>query len=362
MLPKIEGKLVPNSLLGNFSFERVLSYYDGPRLIILRSSAGQFFLAWWNDTDENADRWIYLPLSERRLHQLLTGEMTCLEGLKSPEDGYLFVVDEDLRDDSNDQTMLVGPDALPEESLPYPEARFDYSPPFEVTDMATRVRAHLLDIRFHSRITTNHGLVSARTLGKTVSELQSLLDAIGQEVGQSSPNMMGRIPDRILEQTRLNPVAAYSGSFGIRLESHQQDGMSGTSLIRSSLNRFYDLIEVVADPEARFATSKLEVREPKSSEQFYGVRETEAGYVPPASRHGVEEFYAHADTEVEPLGRYVLWPGPRVRKRLESLLFSMAAFPGEVTLSWIKPPPDQNRTVTLKLDRSRAQTLLGGPA
>ena len=341
--------MVPSRLLSAFSFERVLSYYDGPRLILLRSMAGQLYLAWWNNTDDNTDRWIYLPLSERRLHELLTGDITCLEGLKSPEDGYLYVVDEDLREDSNDLTLLVSPDALPEESLPYPEARFDYAPPFEVTETTTRDRAHLLDIRFHSRVTTDRGSVSARTVGKTISELQGLVDAIGQELGQPLPNMMGRIPEQILEQTRLDPVSAYSGSFGIRLESHEQDGMSGVSLIRSSLDRFYDLLEAVADPEERIATSELEVREPRPSEPFYSLRDIEASYVPSASRQGVEEFYAHTDAEVDPVGSDAAQrPGPRVRRHLESLLYSMATFPGEVTLSWVKPPPDQVRKVTLK--------------
>ena len=351
--------MVPNRLLSAFSFERVLSYYDGPRLILLRSMAGQLYLAWWNNTDDNTDRWIYLPLSERRLHELLTGDITCLEGLKSPEDGYVFVVDEDLREDSNDLTMLVTPDALPEESLPYPEARFDYAPPFEVTETTTRDRGHLLDIRFHSRMTTDRGRVGARTIGKTVSGLQSLLEAIGQELGQRAPNMMGRIPDRILEQTRLNPVSAYSGSFGIRLESHEQDGMSGTSLIRSSLNRFYDLIEAVADPEERFATAELALREPSPSETFYSSRDIEASYGPPVSRPTVEEPYTHTDAEFDPVGEDSLQrPGPRVHKHLESLLNSLANFPGEVTLSWVKPPPDQVRKVTLKLYGSSAQMLL----
>ena len=159
---------------------------------------------------------------------------------------------------------------------------------------------------------------------------------------------MGRIPDRILEQTRLNPVSAYSGSFGIRLESHEQDGMSGVSLIRSSLDRFYDLLEAVADPEERFATSELVIREFRPSEP-YNSRDIGVSYVPPRPRPGVEECYAHTDTEVDSVGGDAAqWPGPRVRRHLESLLYSMATFPGEVTLSWVKPPPDQVRKVTLK--------------
>ena len=341
--------MVPSRLLSAFSFERVLSYYDGPRLILLRSMAGQLYLAWWNNTDDNTDRWIYLPLSERRLHELLTGDITCLEGLKSPEDGYLYVVDEDLREDSNDLTLLVSPDALPEESLPYPEARFDYAPPFEVTETTTRDRAHLLDIRFHSRVTTDRGSVSARTVGKTISELQGLIDAIGQELGQRVPNMMGRIPERILEQTRLDPVSAYSGSFGIRLESHEQDGMSGS---RSSEAAWTDSMTFSKPwPTLKNVSPLLSWRYASSDllSRTIASRDIEASYVPSASRPGVEECYAHTDTEVDPVGGDAAqWPGPRVRRHLESLLYSMATFPGEVTLSWVKPPPDQVRKVTLK--------------
>ena len=293
-------------------------------------------------------RWLHLPVSEGRLTEILTGQMTCLDALMYPEDGFIYVLDDNVKDESRTRTVLAEPSALPEDSLPYPDARFDYDLPEEASWMELRERAHLLDIRFHSRVTTDRGSVSARTVGKTISEMQGLVDAIGQELGQRVPNMMGRIPEQILEQTRLNPVSAYSGSFGIRLESHGQDGMSGTSLIRSSLDRLYDLLEAVADPEERFATSELTIREPKPSEPYIS-RDIGASYVTPGPRPGVEECYAHTDTEVDSVGGDAAqWPGPRVRKHLESLLYSMATFPGEVTLSWVKPPPDQVRKVTLK--------------
>ena len=47
MLPEIAGTVIPNPMWSGFSFDRVLDYYDGPRLLLQRSLAGQLFLAWW---------------------------------------------------------------------------------------------------------------------------------------------------------------------------------------------------------------------------------------------------------------------------------------------------------------------------
>ena len=286
---------MPNSVLGPFSLERILDYYDGPRLILQKSFTGQLILAWWNDEDGDTQRWLHLPVSEGRLMEILTGQMTCLDALMYPEDGFIYVLDDNVKDESLTRTVLAEPSALPEDSLPYPDARFDYDLPEEASWMELRERAHLLDIRFQGDLSLD-GRVSARTVGKTISELQGLIDAIGQELGQRVPNMMGRIPDRILEQTRLNPVSAYSGSFGIRLESHEQDGMSGKSLIRSTLDGLFDLIDVVNDPEGALVASRS---------------------------------------------------NPRVNSRFEAFLSTIAALPDDVTICWIKPPPDEARKVTL---------------
>ena len=132
MLPEIEGTAIPNPIWGGFSFERILDYYDGPRLLLQRSLAGQLFLAWWSDSDTSADRWVYLPLSEQRLHSILSGELPALDGLKNPEDGYIFVVDVDADSDSIARTVMTTSAALPDDTLPRPEARLDIPMPEEV--------------------------------------------------------------------------------------------------------------------------------------------------------------------------------------------------------------------------------------
>lgn len=298
MLTHIEGANLPKPPWSGFTYDRMLDYYDGPRQFLQRSLAGQLYLAWWNDSDGSTERWIYLPVSELRLHDILTGVVSCLDGLTNPEDGYLFVVDEDFSEDPPVvRTTMTTPAAIPPDSLPHPEARMEFETPEEIVNLASSDRAHLLDIRFHGDMSVPQGRVSAKTMSGVLGELQSLLDAIGQALEEPSPNSKDKIPHRILEQTRLDPVSTYSGSFGIRLESHEQDNISGKSLIRSSLSEFYDLLDLVVDPEGAFPVSRL---------------------------------------------------GPRVDKRFESFLHSLAAFPGAVTLIWIRPFADKPLKVTLE--------------
>ena len=55
--------------------------------------------------------------------------------------------------------------------------------------------------------------------------------------------MRDGIPSVILEQTRLDPVSTYAGSFGIRLETNQEDNMFGMSLVSDSLEGLFDLLD-----------------------------------------------------------------------------------------------------------------------
>ena len=299
MLTHVEGIELPNPPWSGFVYDRMLDWYDGPRQFLQKSLAGQLYLAWWNDSDGSIERWIYLPVSEQRLQDILTGVISCLEGLTNPEDGYLFVIDEDFSGDPPMvRTTMTTPAAIPPDSLPSPLARMDFGTPEEIGNLASRDRSHLLEIRFHGDTSVPEGRVSAKTMSKAVGELQSLLDAIGQTLEQPSSNAKGRIPHRILEQTRLDPVSTYSGSFCIRLESHEQDGISGKSLIRSSLDKLYELFDLLLDPEGNPLSSRL---------------------------------------------------GPRVDQRFKSFLDTLATSPDDVTLVWIMPYSDKPRKVSLTL-------------
>ncbi len=140
MLHEIEGAKFPNFPWNSFVFERVLEYYDGPRLLLQRSQAGQLYLAWWNDADESIDRWIYLPVSEPRLREILSGSVSPLDALSNPEDGNLLVVDIDVGIDSVNQTIVTTAASLPQDSLPLEWSKLNIPIPEEISGVPTKER------------------------------------------------------------------------------------------------------------------------------------------------------------------------------------------------------------------------------
>ena len=134
MLPDIEGKKVDFEHWATFPYEEVLYYYDGPRLMLQRSEVGQLYLTWWSDADDLRERWICLPLSTKRLKEILSGKIPSLEALKSPEDGYLLVIDVDLKSDSVVQALATSSSHVPQESLPRPGAKLNIPVPGSLID------------------------------------------------------------------------------------------------------------------------------------------------------------------------------------------------------------------------------------
>lgn len=242
MLPEIIGSKLTDSPWNVISFERVLIYYDGPRLVLQRSRAGQLFLAWWNDSDEYVDRWVYLPLSAVRLHAVLSGSMPSLDALNNPEDGYLLVVDIDLETDSVVKTIMTTAEFLPHSSLPHEGARLNIPIPEEITGLHARERAHLLDVRIENGMESHTGRIGADIVGRLVGNLQRLLDAIGQAIWEE-PTSTGPISNAVRERTRLDIVGAYAGSLGLLFETNKEDDLHGNSLARNSLEGLFDLLE-----------------------------------------------------------------------------------------------------------------------
>ena len=152
MLQQITGIRLLRPLWNDFSFEKVLQYYDGPRLLLQKSHDGQLYLAWWCDSDESVDRWLYLPLSEGRLNTILSGEVSDFDALNNPEDGYLFVVDVDLDTDSIVQTILTDANALPDDILPDPAVRLSVATPEEMHSFSSEIISQISSAEIGSHL------------------------------------------------------------------------------------------------------------------------------------------------------------------------------------------------------------------
>ncbi len=132
MLDEIAGSPKPDFPWNDFALDVVLDYYDGPRMILQESRDGQLYLTWWNDTDEDTDRWLYLAMTKTRLREILAGDITVREALDQPETGSLIVVDVDVATDSVLRAVETDAASLPEDSLPLPWVRLNVPFPPEV--------------------------------------------------------------------------------------------------------------------------------------------------------------------------------------------------------------------------------------
>ncbi len=142
-MSEIRGTLLSGPPWSELALDEVLAYYDGPRLLLRRTQSGQLFLAWWSDSDESIERWIHLPVSELRLGQILEGAIPSFDALNDPEDGFLYVIDTDMRTEATIRTVMTDASALPSDTMPLPGARLSIPMPAELSDTPqTRGNGH----------------------------------------------------------------------------------------------------------------------------------------------------------------------------------------------------------------------------
>lgn len=93
MPPNLPGVRYIPAQWTTFTHEIQISYYDGPRAYIKHGANGQNYLAIWNDTYDDIQRWLHLPLKPEELKEVLTGNMPIRKAFKDAE--FFYVSDED---------------------------------------------------------------------------------------------------------------------------------------------------------------------------------------------------------------------------------------------------------------------------
>ena len=132
MLPEIKGIQLLTLPWGETTFDEVLDQYEAACITLQRSPEGQLYMTWWNDADDVIERWVCLRMTKQRLRAVLSGEMVSREAIENPEDGYLLAVDIDLATDKPARIIKTTAAALPQDSLPHPEATLNIPMPATV--------------------------------------------------------------------------------------------------------------------------------------------------------------------------------------------------------------------------------------
>ena len=111
------------------SFKKIadLVYLDGPFLSHYVSGKGDDYLFYWVDRDDNDNRWLVLRVSLSSLQKYIGKELSLLELIENPNDGYLYSVDVD-NDLNYHNIKLVQPSAIPEDYLPEADSYYEFEP------------------------------------------------------------------------------------------------------------------------------------------------------------------------------------------------------------------------------------------
>ena len=111
------------------SFRKIadLIYFEGPLLSHYVSSKGDDYLFYWVDRDESDNRWMVLRVSLASLQKYMAGDVSLLELIGSPNDGYLYLVDVDNNINYHN-VKLVQPADLPEDYLPAADSFYAFEP------------------------------------------------------------------------------------------------------------------------------------------------------------------------------------------------------------------------------------------
>ncbi len=144
---KIEGYDIQYDFSG---FKKIadLIFFEGPFLSHYISDKGDDYLFYWVDKDETDNRWLVLRVSLANLQKYIAKELTLLQLIESPNDGYLYTVDVD-NDVNYHNVKLVQPSALPGDYLPETDSYYEFEP--IATEDAGELMTYELTIPYNER-------------------------------------------------------------------------------------------------------------------------------------------------------------------------------------------------------------------
>ena len=111
MLPALPGVRYCPANWTTFIHKIEIDYYDGPRAFLKRDDKGQNYLALWNDTCNDIQRWLHLPLNPTELREVLTGSTPIRAAIENAE--FFYVSDEDKDSNFTQTTITWYKDTIP---------------------------------------------------------------------------------------------------------------------------------------------------------------------------------------------------------------------------------------------------------
>jgi hypothetical protein len=246
--------LPQETILGKLEIIEIYEFYDKPCLFSCGNIAGQVFLVVWVDETSYSDSWLYVPVSRRRLQQVVTGGIELRSAFSEAEDGFVFEITI-ARNEKKTDVLTISCGNLQEESLPASGEFLNCQSQF-VHSLIEKKNAKISAIQLN-RVVLNLAFgfptmdimqAPIADLGILLQSTQYLIDALGQ-LKAGKPTVKGAISSNITQQTRLTAVGTFESSFGVEMVALDRPDLLGYSLVEDAVEAFWKLIKIGKDAD-----------------------------------------------------------------------------------------------------------------
>lgn len=98
---------------------------DGPLLSLYYNDKGDYYLFYWLDCDNKANRWMILRIDNQSLFEYLNQEKTLLQVIKNPSDNFVWITDID-NNGKQIYTQALPITSVPKDYLPDADSKFEF--------------------------------------------------------------------------------------------------------------------------------------------------------------------------------------------------------------------------------------------
>jgi hypothetical protein len=243
-----------NDSFGELAIQEVFVFYDGPRLFVAENAAGQKYLFnCLSSEDDLADRWLVVPVSEKRLFALKDKLLPLRDAFYEPELGRVFELTTDksgkLVSEHHSRPSEIEPRDLPENGA-YLQDTFVDRQSVNAVLSAKSLSADIVLLHLYPGMARPEA--PARLVGKILTSFQ---DVLSEQLARIPGLAQLKVPD-------VSFVGTFAGSFGIELAVRGEDGRIG-QVLKDTVNvlgtavepkAFVERMNTVGPSESRAVT------------------------------------------------------------------------------------------------------------
>ena len=264
---------------GALTISEVLIDYDGPQLFVARNAAGAIFLALHCPPSESGDTWLFARTSRYRIRQVAAGEISLRSAMTSYARGELAIA---ISNEEDWQHWFEAVENVPETFLPESDSYVRHTPvpPFYELLAAASKNSDEFDLpvpvgqdmwefdpqtvayfkenqtplyvvaRRRQRLVADIILSEGEArhdipipeLSKILLSLQKTVDSLAAPIADEEwrPSAASKA------ETRLDAIATFPSSFGLRIEAHQ-GALADEGAGALAFQRLIDLLSSVRD-------------------------------------------------------------------------------------------------------------------